>query len=250
MTYRFGCLVGITPISFSFASLDVGSGTNYAAGYYKHADVPNEFNPLINFGTADNPYGTHLFLVSAGGGVGDTVIKVTGTSWSTTTHTRSAVDSENITIVSGEAANTFHRTTKDWIGAVSIELQSGPDVLCNYGFCNTWTNLGRAWTLKGFRATWQGDGNDAGTDVVLYHQKSTGWTYNAGAPADPPLLYSMQTDYNTEYESHNDEFGCYSREGLSVVVDASLGEGIVAALVQSGSRPFGNGTLMLGVFNG
>jgi len=250
MAYKFGQPAGITPISFAFSSVDVGSGTNYAAGFYKHAGTANDFNPQVTLGTADNAYGANVYLVSAAGdGAGDTTIRITGTSWVPATGTRTGGDTEDLVIAQSEAANTYHGSTKAWIGQVALNKVGGNDVMCNYGFYNTWTHLHVDWMLKGFRATWQGDGNDAGTDVILYHHKSAGWTYHAGAPADPPILYDMQTDYDTEFESNNDEFGVYSRENLSTMVCASCGEGIIAAMIQSGSRPFGIGTMMLGVYN-
>ena len=246
MAYRHGAPVGEHSVAFAFASVDVGSGTNYAGGYYDHGAAADDFNPGITHGTADNAYGAHVYIVQAvGAGGGDTTVRITGTSWAPSTGTRTGGDTEDIVVSDSGAAGDYYQSTKHWIGQVAIAKNAGPDLLCNYGFVTTWEHNEEDWVLCSFKVIWQGDGNDAGTDIILYHHNTTGWTYNVGAEADPPILYDMQTDYNTEFESNNNAQGCYERYDLSDTIAASSGEGVIVAGVQTGQAPFGVGTALL-----
>jgi hypothetical protein len=147
----------------------------------------------------------------------------------------------------GEAAATFHQSTKLWIGRVSLTKTGGPDVLCNFGLVSIWQHNHEDFVLNEFYAEWEGDGNDAGTDIIVYHHQPTGWTYNAGGEAGPPILYSMITDYGAENESFNDEMGTYQRHELSETILASQAEGLIIAFVQTGSTPYGIGSVLLGI---
>ena len=246
MAYLYGPQAGEHAISFAFASVDVGSGTNYAGGFYMHGATDNDFNPAVNLGTADSAHGAHVYLVQVvGAGGGDTTVQIGGTSWDSTTGTRSAADTEDIVIDDAAAAGTFYQSDKMWIGQVSLTKTAGPDLLCNYGFVNIWHHSLTDWYLCGFEVTWQGDGNDAGTNIQIIHHSPAGWTYNAGAPATPPVIYDMQTDYNTEYESNNDEYGSYMRSGTNLLIEASLHRGVIVAGIQTGSVPFGVGNASL-----
>ncbi len=250
MAYRYGQVTGEHVVSFAFASVNVGTDTNFAGGYYEHGSAADDFSPQITHGTADNAYGAHVFIVVfAGDGAGNTEITVGGTSWDPDTGTRTPGDSEVLTIIQSEAANTVHQTVKAWIGQVTLTKTAGNDVLCNYGLVDTWIHAHEDWSLEGFKVEWQGDGNDAGTNVVIYHHQPTGtnWTYNAAAPADPPMLYDMHTDYNTEFETNNNIAGNYERHGLTDVILGSIGEGVIVAGLQTGSRPFGIATAALSV---
>ena len=246
MTYLFGASGVITPITFAFASVDVGSGTNYAGGYYMHGATANDFNPAITHGTADSAYNAHVYLVQAvGAGGGDTTVQIGGTSWDPITGTRAAGATEDVVVSDAAAAGTFYQSDKMWIGQVSLTKTAGPDLLCNYGFVNIWHHSLTDWYLCGFEIGWQGDGNDAGTNIQIIHHSPAGWTYNAGAPATTPIIYDMQTDYNTEYESNNDEYGSYMRSGTNLLIEASLHHGVIVAGIQTGSTPFGVGTAAL-----
>lgn len=79
--------------------------------------------------------------------------------------------------------------------------------------------------------------------ITVYHNKPSGWTYNVASAATPPVIYSMSTDYAaTEDNVQNAQPGRYKRSGLSVSVAGSSDEGIIFALTQGGTRPYGIGT--------
>lgn len=85
---------------------------------------------------------------------------------------RAAGDTEDITIAGAEALNTYHITTKKWLGRVTIALISGPDVLCNYLFAVYYDNFHQDYILNAFDIQWQGDGTDASADVILSLQEN------------------------------------------------------------------------------
>jgi hypothetical protein len=186
-----------------------------------------------------------VFLVQAVGvGGGDTTVQIGGTSWDPDTWTRTGADTEDIVVSDAGAAGTFYQTTKHWIGQVTLTKTAGPDLLCNYGFVEFFHHNHTNYTLRALHVIWQGDGTDVGSDVILYHHKATGWTYNAVAPATPPVLYSRATDYAPEDNTTNDEMGDWQRHDLSVDIDAASNEGLIVAATQTGARPYGIGTVV------
>lgn len=233
--------------TWSFSSPTGSSGTSYYGGYYKLASSDNDFNPLITFGTANAAYGAHLFLVQVAGGGGgtDTVIRITGTSI-TDNGTRTPADTEDITVDDAGAADTYYETSKKWIGQVSIEKQSGPDLLCNYGFCKYWDNNNNNFIVVGVDVTWLGGANDATPDIKLRHHKTTGWTYNNGAAATPPSeLISMATDYNTEIQVVNGEEGAWKRSDLHQQISGGSSEGTIIEVITTANKAFESGNLLL-----
>ena len=232
----------LSVVSHAFNS--VGSGTNsiYIGGYYEHGAAADDFNPVINFGTANAAYGAHVGFVCAASPGGDTSITVAGTSI-TDAGVRTGGDSEVVTFLDADPVNTYRETAKKWIGLVTITKTAGNDRLCNYLWAKYWDHDNHDFILQGFEFTWFGNGNDSNADIIIYHHKATGWTYNAGAEAGPPVLYSMQTDYGTEHAVVNNQPGAYKRTLLSDIINGNDSEGLVAVAVQSTGRPFDAGTM-------
>ena len=115
MTYLFGASGVITPITFAFASVDVGSGTNYAGGYYMHGATADDFAAGTTHGTVNSAYGAHVYFVQAAGvGGGDTIVQITGTKWDYATGTRSPGASEDVVIDDAGAAGTFYQSEAKW----------------------------------------------------------------------------------------------------------------------------------------
>jgi|GEM_PF-3224808 hypothetical protein len=235
--------------SWAFKSPPGTSGVFYYGGFYIFGSSDNDFNPAITFGTVNKSYAAHFFLVQAVGGAGgvDTVVRITGTSI-TDAGIRTAADTEDLTIADDGAAGTYYETSKKWIGQISISKQSGPDLLCNYGFCKYWDNNNNDFRIVGVEATWLAGANDNNPNIGIRHHKTTGWTYNAGAEPTPPSYISdMNTDHNTEIEISNGENGAWKRDNLNTTISGGNGEGSILEVVTSANRAFELGNIMLRV---
>ena len=233
--------------SWSFMSRDAASGTNYVGGFYKFETSDNDFNPSVTFGTANSSYAAHFFLVQAAGASGgtDTVIRVTGTTIDDSGNRTTSVDVD-ITVDDAGSAGTYYETTQKWLGQVTVAKQSGPDLLCNYGFCKYWDNHNTNFKIAGIEATWLGAKNDNTPDIILRHHKATGWTYNNGAaPTPPPPVASMATDHNTEIYIHTNEEGAWKRDNLADNVSGGSHEGIIIELVTTTNRTYAIGNFMV-----
>jgi hypothetical protein len=234
-------------VSFSFRSVFSGAGTVYFGGFYEFGGSANDFNPVLNFGSANNAYGAHVFIVAGPVSGTATTVRVTGTSI-TDLGVRNAGDTEDMVLASGDPQGTYKETTKKFLGQVAILKTAGNDRLCNYGWCKYWDNQNRDFILTAYEFTWWGGATDAGADLLLYHHNATGWTYNAGAaPAPPTPVGQMSTVYVTERAVTNNVPGAFKRVGLLIAINGDDSEGIIAAAVQSTNRPFDVGTLIVSV---
>jgi hypothetical protein len=235
--------------AWAFKSPSGSTGTFYYGGYYDFGATDNDFNPSINFGTANSSYAAHFFAVQAAGAAGgvDTVIRITGTSI-TDAGVRTAGDTQDLTIADDGAAGTYYETSKKWIGQIAIVKVSGPDLLCNYGFCKYWDNNNNDFKIRGVEATWLGGANDGGANIGVRHHKTTGWTYNAGAAPTPPAYVSdMNTDHNTEINIVNGEQGDWNRDNLNIDVMGSNSEGTIFEVTTSANKAFDLGNILLRV---
>ena len=238
-----------TEKTWAFKSRDGNTGTSYVGGFYMFGSTDNDFNPSTTLGTANAAYGAHAFLVQAAGGGGgtDTVIRVTGTSI-TDAGVRTTSDTQDLTVDDAGAAGTYYETSKKWIGLVTIAKISGPDLLCNYGFCKYWDSNNTDFTITGFEATWLGAANDSSPDIELLHHKTTGWTYNAGStPTPPTAIASMATDYVTEIQIRTDEEGAWKRANLSQAIAGSGSEGTIICITTTSNRAYAIGNFMMRV---
>jgi len=221
-----------------------GGGTNYYGGHYRFGGSANDFNPPINFGTANAAYADHAFVVCAAGGGGgtDTVVQVAGTSI-TDEMVRTTSDTQDLTIDDAGAAGAYYETSKKWIGQISLTKISGPDLLCNYGATKYQDAFNTNFTVTGFEVNWLAGSNDSGLDILLRHHKTAGWTYSAGSePIPPTAIVSLQDIYVVEYEASNGESGAFKEVGLSVDVEGDDGEGVFWEVVTTSA-----GTIEVGM---
>jgi len=222
--------------SWSFDSPSGASGTFYFGGYYDFAGTHNNFNPAVNFGTANASYAAHFFVVLGVQTVDQLTLRITGTSMDDEA-TRTAGDTEDIVIPNATAVDTYYETTKKWLGQVAISVVSGTAQNCNYGWCKYWDNNNNDFVVVGLEATWLGGANDATPDIRLRHHKSSGWTYNAGStPTPPTALSSMNTDHVTEIQVVNNEHGAWKRDDLSTTVSGSGIEGTIIEIVTTANK--------------
>jgi hypothetical protein len=236
-----------TEKSWTFESPSGSSGIFYADGFYDFGSPADDFNPTINLGTANKSQAAHVLFVQAAGGAGgtDTVVRVAGTSI-TSTGIRTAADTEDIIIDDAGAAGTYYETVKKWLGLVTITKISGPDLLCNYGFCKYWDNNNNNYKVRGLDVTWLGGANDAGADMILRHHTATGWTYNAGAAPTPPTpIAQMSADHLTEVETRNGEMHAWKRTDLNTHIEGSLLEGTIIEVLTTANKAIEIGNFLL-----
>ena len=231
--------------SWAFSSPTGGGATFYIGGHYEFGSTDNDFNPSITFGTANKSEAAHFFIVQTTGAGTDTVIRVSGTTI-TDAGVRATSQTEDLTIASGSVANTYHETSKKWLGQVTVAKQSGTDVLCNYGFTKYWDNNNTDFRLVGLEATWLAGANDNDVAIKLRHHKTTGWTYNAGAAPTPPTeLASLATDHSTDDKTVSGENGAWKRDNLTTTIMGGDAEGILIELITTAAKTFQIGNLFV-----
>lgn len=235
--------------AFTFSSKLGATGTTYSAGHYRYGGTDNDFNPGINFGTANGAYGDHIFLVAAAGASGgtDTVVRLNGTTMDDLGNRTTGVNVD-LTLDDAGLAGAYYETTEKWVGLVTITKLSGPDLLCNYGGAKYWDDNNEDFKVEGVDVTWLGGANDTGANLILRHHKATGWTYNAGAePTPPTAIAEMNSDYVTEVNIINGEEGAWKRTNLSTNVSGSGAEGLMLEIVTSANRSFEIGNFLIRV---
>ena len=226
----------ITEKSWAFASPAGASGTFYAGGFYEYGSLDNDFDPAINFGTANASKAAHFFIVLGAQTVDELTIRITGTSINDN-GVRTASDTQDIVIPTGASVNNFYETSKKWLGQVTIEVISGTPKTCNYGFNKYWDNRNSNFRVVGFEATFRGGANDANGDIIIRHHKSTGWTFNTGStPTPPAALASMSTDHSTEKQFVNGEYGAWKRVNLNTLVLGGADEGTIIEVITSANK--------------
>lgn len=234
--------------SWAFNSLQGSSGTYYAGGFYDHGASNNDFSPSITHGTANGSYAAHVFVVLGEPAVDEITIEVTGTRI-TDGGVRTPSYTATITVPSLTAADAYFETPEKFIGQVTIETTAGTAKNCNYGFCKYWDNNNRDFVIMGSECTWLAGANDANVNLEIIHHKTTGWTYNAGAEATPPAFISLQTDHNTEYDSHTGQSHAWKRANLDQLVKGSESEGIILIVTTTVNTAIQVGTFALNLFN-
>ena len=230
--------------TFAFNSSGT-SGTRYFGGYYKHSATINNFSSSQNFGTANVSYGGKFYVVTGAATVDELTIRITGTSI-TDAGVRTASDTEDIIIPDATSVDSYYQTAKNWIGQIAIIVQSGTATNCNYGFANYWSNSEIDFTVKEFVTSWLASATDTGPNIELLHHKATGWTYNSGSAATPPIpIVALQTDYNTEYQTVSGDNGSWIRNNLNVAISSSTGEGIIIKITSGVTDTFAMGNFLL-----
>jgi hypothetical protein len=234
---------------FAFRSAVAGGDIVYFAGGYELAGSNNDFSPSITFGSANISYGLHFFVVLGETAVDEITITITGTSI-TDAGTRTTSDTETITIPDTTVANTYYETTKRWLGQITIETTAGTAKNCNYGYVDYWDNGNADFQVIDVEFSWFGGANDSNTNLMLYHHKKTGWTYNAGARPTPPTpLADMDTVHSTDDSVAVGVVGAFKKTGISQDVDVSENEGIILACESSVANSILTGNAVVRIRN-
>ena len=199
----------------------------------------------LTWGTANGAYGAH-FSVVTGAIAGDEIaVTVTGTSI-TDAGTRTAADSEEITIPNATAADSYFETSKKWLGQVAVETTGGTAISCDYGWTKYWDAANSDFTVAGMEALWNAikTGN---LNIELMHHKATGWTYTGSGPTPPTAIKSMQTIYNTEYSTVAGEEGAFKITPVGTSVAGSGSEGILVRVTTASQGQLDSGQINISV---
>lgn len=226
------------PLASSVTTRSVGTGEFNMLGFY---DCPAADSNLTQasttqvHGTANSAYAAHAVVVAAAAGVtdgSDLVLTITGTSI-TDAGVRQAADSE-ILVPDCTASTTdlYYESLKKWIGQITYTLSSTGGTTFNYdfnyGFAAYEDNGNIDFDLDHFIFEWFAGANDSGFDIEIHHHKQTGWTYSAAAfVAGTGALYQLSTDYVTERNLVNGDYGRWKRTGLADEIAGSASEGLI-----------------------
>jgi hypothetical protein len=213
-------------MAWAFSSfVSAGVTTQYVGGFYLFG-VSN-FIPAAAqaLGTANVSYAAHAFIVLGDISV-DMVVRVTGTSI-TDKGIRTPGDTEDLD-TSGGLLNAYFETTKKFIGAIDIKLQSGTGINVNYGYAKYWDHNNTDIIIRGLEVTGFAGANDATPQIKLIHHSTEGWTYNGGAEPTPPApIADLQTDHNTEFQLSLKESFAWKRDNLNTYIAGSASQGLL-----------------------
>jgi len=234
----------VTHDSLAVGIVTGSSGTTFIIGSYEFGLSDNDFNPSVNFGSANVAHGSRFFLVqAAGAGGGDTTVRVTGTSILGAVST--PADTEDLIVSDAAAAGTYYSTLKRWNGELTISQLSGPDLLMNFGLA-TWYDRGATdFTLTSLAAQAFGGANDSGFDLQILKHSALGWTYvPAGEPLPAAPGASSLSDMTPNHEVANGKEWSWDRPSLNIIVAGASGEGLIARAVTTTNNTIAHGTVL------
>ena len=220
----------VTP-SWMFQTTVASPTVEYVGGFYDFAAVPNDFSGGPTFGSANAATAAHFFIGTGPSPAGsDTVIRVTGTSINDS-GTRTAGDTQDITVPDGQAVDSYFETPKKWLGVVTITVFSGSAISCNYGWSKYHDVNNQDFTVIGLECIWISDANDsasAASDIRFLKHSSTGWTYNASGPVVRPTAIATRTgDFATDDLNVTGEQGAWKRANLALVINGADSQGFM-----------------------
>lgn len=225
--------------SYTGTTQGVGNGAFFLAGFYEAPATDanlTQASATQVYGSANNAYAAHAFVVAGGAGTVDTGVvglRVTGTRIQddgTRTASYQDVLSTDITTLS---ANDYLEGVK-FNGQVTFELYvvSGTPTTYsldfNYGTAKYEDFGNHNFQITDIDAVGLAGATDAGFDIELIHHKATGWIYSAAAfVPGPPALVKMSTDHGTERSAVNGVSFAYKRAALITEVTGSDSEGLL-----------------------
>lgn len=208
----------------------------YAGGFYEQAATPSDFSAPVSFGVASASVAAHFFVVTGATPSTEVRIQVTGNTIDDNGVRVPAAVTE-IVIPAGTPANSYIETPEKYNGNVLVETVAGTPISCNYGYSKYHDAGNRDFVVTGLETIWESDSTDSSSDIELIHHKPTGWTYNAAAPADPPIFASRSGDHGPDNAQYVGQ-GAWKRANLNLEVNGSGNEGILFR-VTSGSTGLG-----------
>lgn len=266
---------GVTQITTTYSGSALNAGTHFLLGGYKApaADANlTQASTTVTVGTVSIAYGGHIFVVCSGVGSsnkssGAVSLTATGTSISDD-GTRTTSDTETIIAdIEGTdvIANAFFRTTKRWLGQVTITLDNSGatgattySLDFNYGiFAHEYNNevdftLNQC-SFKGYSSNSSSDSFNLTVYKTPQNGDATAFTYSAAAFTGLPsgannVLVDLATTYaSTDNNLVSDSYFNFFQNGLSEDISVTNGEGIVAAVTTSANNEIDYATLKLGI---
>jgi hypothetical protein len=201
----------------------------------------DQASPSQTYGTANQPYGAHAFVVCGAAGTTDAGVvglRVTGDSI-TDDGTVTAADAETIIAdITAVGTDEYYQTNKRWVGTVTFELFAVSGVPTtyaldvNYGLVKYETLADRPFILKTLDIYGQAGAAEAAPDIILKRHDSTGWTYSAAAfsPDGGTVLAQLTVD-QVGVALGNGLNYAYKRTSLDTEINPDDQEGVLIWLV-------------------
>ena len=230
------------PLSWPMGTSSLASGDTYSGGFYILGGTANDFNPAVNFGTANGSYAAHFMVVAAAGAT-DCVITIQGTSI-TDAGVETPGDSQTISLISGDA-DVYYETPEKWVGQITVTKTAGTDRLMNYGLCKYWDNMNTDFTVYAFEAVWEAAKTDSGFDVNIIHHGADGWTYNAASEPGLPYINRMSLVHTTARSSIAGEHGAFKVTSAGVPIIGSGSEGLVFSVTTTSTNVLEYGSIQI-----
>ena len=224
----------------NWSSTGLNAGTYYDLGFYETTTTDVTLGTLAAtevFGTSDNAYEAHYWIVASGPGTVDAgQVGVTQTGEATF---------DDGTIIPGYIdtilTDITNLSTNEYVEGVKFNgtvtyafvVISGSPTTASFTFNRGCAKYEDLWNnnfyVTGLECTWRGGQTDAtGFDVELLHHKSTGWTYAATGfiPGDGAIA-TRSIDQAGKLGVVAGSVGSWKRDNLNVFIDGSGNEGLM-----------------------
>lgn len=230
--------------SYNFTSNGIGADTYYVAGSYDGpTDDANltQVSPSVSFGTANNAYGAHAYIVAGGAGsvdAGQVGVYVIGTTQNDVTgkiDLDTAIITDDITSLS---LNEYLETPEKFDSTAVWEfytVSGSPATYSldfNYGYAK-YEDFGNVdFTVTGFEVTGLGGATDVSFDLTFLHHSSVGWIYAATGFIPGNTVIADWSDKKAPSDNiiNNLNFACKWSE-LNYFVNGDSDEGVIVRIV-------------------
>ena len=202
------------------------TSTNWVNGFYT---FESSITPAggTAMGIANVSYAAHVYFV-LGASSTNMVIRINGTriedNGTRTINYNSDIDT------TGAVLDDYFETPEKFIGQVTISLLSGTGVVVVYGWAAYWDNRNTRFVVSSLEWVGRAGANDPAPNILLYHHKTTGWTYNAAGAILPTPLVDMQSIHVNEFQFATGQYFKFKVIGLSDVIEGEGSEGIVIGI--------------------
>jgi hypothetical protein len=229
--------------SYNFTTQGIGAGTYWRGGYYDASTTSitlTQASLTQTYGTANNAYSAHPFIVCAGGGTTDAGVvglRVTGTAIDDAGNLTTTDADTIITDITSCATNIYHEAKK-FVGTVTYELiiiSGTPTTYSfsfNYGYSKYEDVNNQNFYVTGIEAVGLAAATDNNFELEVLHHKPTGWTYAAtGFEPGNGTIASMTTDLAPYDNLTNGIEFAWKRTNLNTYISGADSEGVIIKIV-------------------